>query len=258
MEGGMERWILVAATLFAAAGGFRGIMSLRHGERNRWTVLWMAGAFILQLAFLSLRGEERGACPLGDWGERLVYLSWSLTLFYLLIGPPYRLSLLGVFTAPVVVLFQAAALLPGMLDASPVRVPHTNPWGETHSATSVMGYGAFALAAVAAVMFLKLDKQLKDHRLKGGLFRHLPPARELLVSIERLLWLGFVLLTIGIVAGLMMPRSGFTGHFVAALAVWVAYAMLLGMKRMRGLTGRKISFSAVALFVMSLLVFAFV
>ncbi len=258
MEGGMERWMLLAATLLATAGGVWGIVSIRHGDRNRWTVLWMIGAFLFQLAFLSIRGEMRGACPLGDWGERLAFLSWSLTLFYILVGPAYRISLLGVFTAPVVVLFQVIALIPGVLVKSPARVLNTNAWGETHSATSVLGYGAFALAAVAGIMFLVLDHQLKEHHLKGGLFKHLPPARELLISVERLLWLGLGLLTVGIIAGFMMPNKGFNSHFLAALAVWAAYAMLLVMKRVRGLTGRRISSTAVVLFVMSLLVFAFV
>jgi ABC-type uncharacterized transport system permease subunit len=255
---GMERWMLLAATLLAAAGGARGIISVRHGERHRRTLLWMVAAFICQLAFLSIRGEVRGACPLGDWGERLAFLSWSLTLFYILVGPAYRISLLGVFTAPVVVIFQAIALIPGILTQNPARAQNTSAWGETHAATSVLGYGAFALAAVAGIMFLVLDRQLKEHHLNGGLFKNLPPVRELLISIERLLWLGLGLLTVGIVAGFLMPHHGLNGHFIAALAVWAAYATLLSMKRVRGLTGRRISFTAVVLFVMSLLVFAFV
>jgi ABC-type uncharacterized transport system permease subunit len=254
----MERWMLLAATLLALAGGVWGIVSIRHGDRNRWTVLWMIGAFLFQLGFLTLRGQMRGACPLGDWGERLAYLSWSLTLFYILVGPAYRISLLGVFTAPVVVIFQGIALIPGMLHPSPTRVLNTTAWGETHSATSVLSYGAFALAAVAGIMFLVLDRQLKEHHLKGGLFKNLPAARELLISVERLLWLGLGLLTIGIIAGILMPHNGLNGHFIAALAVWAAYAALLVMKRVRGLTGRRISSASVVLFVMSLLVFAFV
>lgn len=250
--------MLLAATLLATAGGVWGIVSVRHGDRNRWTVLWMIGAFVFQLAFLTIRGQMRGACPLGDWGERLAYLSWSLTFFYILVGPAYRISLLGVFTAPVVVIFQTIALIPGMLHSSPIRVQNTTPWGETHSATAVLSYGAFALAAVAGIMFMVLDRQLKIQHLKGGLFRNLPPARELLISVERLLWLGLGLLTIGVIAGLLMPHKGLNGHFIAALAVWASYAVLLIMKRVRGMTGRKISSAAVVLFVMSLLVFAFV
>lgn len=254
----MERWMLWAATFLAAVGGVWGIISVRHGDRNRWTVFWMIGAFVFQLAFLSIRGEARGACPLGDWGERLAFLAWSLTLFYILVGPAYRISLLGVFTAPVVVIFQIIAMIPGVLTASPARSVNTTAWGETHAATSVLGYGAFALAAVAGVMFLVLDRQLKEHHLEGGLFKNLPPVRELLLSIERLLWLGLILLTVGIVAGFLMPHKGLNGHFIVALAVWAAYAILLAMKRVRGLTGRRISSTAVVLFVMSLLVFAFV
>lgn len=52
-----------------------------------------------------------------------------------------------------------------------------------------------------------LDHQLKEHHLKGGLFRNLPPVPELLVSLERLLWLGMILLTVGVIAGLFMPAG---------------------------------------------------
>jgi ABC-type uncharacterized transport system permease subunit len=256
---GMDRWFLIASTLLAAIGAGWGIWSVRKGTRSPWTVAWMIGVFACQLGFLSVRGEARGACPLRDTGEILAFLAWSLTLFYLLVGPTYRISLLGVFTAPVVFLFQGVALLPGVLTADPQPVAQTNVWGETHSATSVLAYGALALAAVAGVMFLVLDKQLKDHHLKSGLFRNLPPVRELLVSLERLLWLGLVLLTVGIFAGFLMPRSGdATGHLVAALVVWLGYGALLGVKVVRGITGRRLSLLAVGWFVFSLVVFAFV
>jgi ABC-type uncharacterized transport system permease subunit len=255
----MDRWMLVAATLLAAIGAVRGMLSVRHGARSRWTVAWMIGAFVCQLGFLSIRGELRGACPLRDLGEILAFLAWSLTLFYLLVGPAYRISLLGVFTAPVVAIFQTIALLPGFLHSEPQRVVGTNAWGETHSATSVLGYGAFALAAVAGVMFLVLDRQLKEHHLKSGLFRNLPPVRELLTSMQRLLWIGWLLLTLGIIAGFMMPRSASaTGHLAAAVAVWSGYAVLLGIKQIRGLTGKRLSIAALVMFAASLLVFAFV
>jgi ABC-type uncharacterized transport system permease subunit len=255
----MDRWLLLVSTLLAVIGGAWGMASVHRGHRSRWTVFWMLAVLVCQLGFLSLRGQARAACPLADRGEILVFLSWSLTLFYLLVGPAYRISLLGVFTAPVVVVFQSIALMPGVLTANPAKVIGGNPWHETHSATSVLGYGAFALAAVAGVMFLVLDRQLKEHHLKSGLFRNLPPVRELLVSLTRLLWMGGGLLTIGIIAGFMMPHDkSATGHLLAALAVWLGYAALLGVKSVRGLTGRRLSLSAVVLFVLSLGVFAFV
>lgn len=158
------------------------------------------------------------------------------------------------------VLFQVLALLPGGMDYTPERVTGTTFWGETHSAMSVLAYGALALAAVAGIMFLVLDRQLKDHHLKGGLFRNLPPVRELLVSLERLLWAGMFLLTLGIIAGILMPHEtvGAWKHVFIAAGVWGSYIALMVVKRVRGVTGRKFALGAVALFIFSLGVFAFI
>lgn len=255
----MDRWFLLAATLLAVIGGAWGMVSVHRGRRSPWTVVWMVGVLLCQLAFLAHRGQMRGACPLGEHGEVLAFLAWALTLFYLLVGPAYRISLLGVFTAPVVALFQAIALVPGVLSAQPARTPGANAMHELHAATSVLGYGALALAGVAGVMFLTLDRQLKEHHLKSGLFRNLPPVRELLVSLVRLLWIGAALLTVGVLAGILMPHDkNALGHLLAALAVWSGYALLLAVKTVRGLTGRRLSLLAVAMFVLSLGVFAFV
>lgn len=255
----MDRWFLIAATVLAGLAGLRGLLVLQHGRRSRWTVFWMLGVLGCQMGYLAIRGEMRGACPLRSIGEISVFLAWSLTLFYLLVGPVYRISLLGVFTAPVVFLFQGFALLPGRLAADPEKVLNTSFWGETHSALSVLAYGALALAAVAGVMFLVLDRQLKEHHLKSGLFRNLPPVRELLVSLERLLWLGMVLLTAGVIAGVLMPLGkDAVAHLIAAVGVWLGYVVLMVTKRVRGITGRRFALGAVALFVLSLGVFAFV
>ncbi len=255
----MDRWFLIGSTLLAAAAAVRGLMILRHGEKSRWTIVWMAGAFLLQLAYLMVRGELRGACPLRSIAEIAVFLAWSLTLFYLLVGPVYRISLLGVFTAPFVVIFQVLALLPGGLDPAPQRVTETSFWGETHAALSVMAYGGLALAAVAGVMFLVLDRLLKDHHFQGGLFRNLPPVRELLVSMERLLWVGMAVLTMGLIAGFLMPHpEGAWVHVIAAVVIWLAYMALMITKRVRGLAGRSFARGAVLLFVLSLGVFGFI
>lgn len=259
MGRGVDRWFLILATLFAVLGGMTGIFVLKHGRRSRWTVLWMGLAFLGQIGFLWVRGEARGACPLVGSGEILAFLAWSLTMFYLAIGPAYRLSLLGVFTAPLVALFQTLALLPGIWISDPSRVEGTDGWKETHSAMSVLGYGGLGLAAVAAVMFLVLDRKLKGHHLDGGLFHYMPPIRELLTSMRRLLWVGWLMLSVGIVAGFRMEHgSDVHLHLLAALGVWLGYAVLLGVIQFRGLAGRFFALWTLGLFIFSLSVFAFI
>jgi ABC-type uncharacterized transport system permease subunit len=251
----MDRTVLLISTLLALAGAVWGAVTVHRGLRTRWTLGLIAGAFAAQLVFLDLRGEARGACPLRDLGEILVFLAWALTLFYLIVGRSYRLSLVGLFTAPVVVVFQVLALWPGVMTQSPERVAGVDAWREAHAAVSVLAYGAFALAAVTGVMFLVLDHQLKEHHLRSGLFRDLPPVRELLASVKRLLWIGFGLLTVGIVAGFMMPHRGGWSHFIAAVVVWLLYGGLLLVQQWRGITGRKLSMVVVVLFLLSFGVF---
>src|SRR6202051_983362 len=74
--------------------------------------------FIFQTAFLSVRGHALGRCPLTNLFEVFIFLAWSVALIYLLVGPTYRLSLMGAFTAPLVFALQTFALL------APIDVPH--------------------------------------------------------------------------------------------------------------------------------------
>src|SRR6266480_4227488 len=77
----------------------------------RFNFLAVGLGFIFQTAFLSVRGHALGRCPLTNLFEVFVFLAWSVALMYMLVGPLYRLSLMGAFTAPLVVLLQGFALV---------------------------------------------------------------------------------------------------------------------------------------------------
>ena len=202
-----------------------------------------------------MRGEQRGSCPLSDTGEILIFLAWSLSIFYLLVGATYRVSLLGVFTAPVMTVMLGIAAVPGVLSSSPEKAQSVDYWGEMHAALSVLSYGALALGAVAAVMFLVLNRQLKEGQVNSGLFRNIAPVHTLMNSMVRLTLVGEVFLTVGIFCGLKMQVEA-GAHLYVAAAVWGSYVLLLGVWYVRGLTPKRISLLIVTLFVASLSVFA--
>src|ERR1051326_8548531 len=131
------------------------IVELRAGvfRRVRFNFFAIGVGFIFQTAFLSIRGHALGRCPLTNLFEVFIFLGWSLALMYVVVGPLYRLSLMGAFTAPLVVLLQAFALIAPIDIRHPVRVP-ANPWLEFHASISIVAYGAFALACIAGVMYL--------------------------------------------------------------------------------------------------------
>ncbi len=112
---------------------------------------------------------------------------------------------MGAFTAPLVLVIQAFALL------APIDRPHppkmaVNPWLEFHASMSIVAYGAFALACIAGLMYLLQERQLKTHQLHS-VFSHLPPLIELYAAIVRLLWVGLALYTAGLGERLFHGRT---------------------------------------------------
>ncbi|MDQ3623017.1 MAG: hypothetical protein M3463_11080, partial [Verrucomicrobiota bacterium] len=109
----MDRLLLLIST-FCFLFGFAYTMyalGARVYHPSRLNFFAILAGFVFQTAFLYQRGQQVGRCPITSHFEFLVFLSWSMVLFYLLIGPTYRLSLLGAFTSPLVFVFQALALL---------------------------------------------------------------------------------------------------------------------------------------------------
>jgi ABC-type uncharacterized transport system permease subunit len=223
----MDRILLAASTLcflfgFAYTMYALGARTYRHSRFNFFSILT---GFGLQTASLYERGQMVGRCPLTNIYEILVFLCWSMVIFYLIIGPAYRLSLLGFFTSPLVFVIQVVALLlPGM---APVRSVGTiDRWLELHAALSVVSYGAFALACVAGLMYLAQERQLKTHHIRS-IFFHLPPIHDLAVANNRLILAGFCLFTGGLAAGFTHGLGHVTLLLYVSYGIWALYGAIL-------------------------------
>ena len=249
---------LLAAAVLSGLAGLIGVRAvLTENKKNRLTLVFMLLSFACQLFWLGLRGELRAGCPLLDGGEILVFLAWSVSLFYFIVGSTYRVTLLGMFSAPVVSLMLFVSLVPGMLDADPQPIKNVDYWAEMHSAVSVLSYGALALGMISAVMFLVLDKRLKNQNMDSGLFKKLPPVPTLIGSIIRLTVIGVCFLTLGLACGFKMELSeAGKVHLYAGAGVWLVYILTLGVWFIRGMAPRKMSLTMVVLFLASLSVFA--
>jgi len=245
----MDRLPLILSTLCFLLGFAATLASLKSGHYRprRFNLAMMGAGFLLQTAFLSGRGRAIGHCPLTNLFEVLVFLSWSIALFYLLIGPAYRLSLLGMFTEPLLFLIQTVALLAPVDTPHPALFPPHSPWLEFHAAVSMIAYGAFAMAGVAGVMYLAQERQLKTHRL-GAIFFQMPPITDLAKANMRLLWSGLLLLTLGQAAAAAIHVKVGPGVAIWGVAMWVSYLWLLLARR---LGPRRVAIFSVTAFVLS-------
>ena len=237
----MDRVFLIISTICFVAAVVRTGVALRAGvfRPGRFNFLAIGLGFIFQTAFLSVRGHELGRCPLTNLFEVFIFLAWSVALIYMLVGPAYRLSLMGAFTAPLVVVLQGFALMAPIDVRHPVKLP-ANPSLEFHASVSLIAYGAFALACIAGIMYLIQERQLKTHHLRS-IFYHLPPLTDLFAAITGLLWWGFVLYTVGIASGFFTGRPLPRVQVVAAIGVWLLYAAILQGRYLRRIAPRRVA-----------------
>jgi ABC-type uncharacterized transport system permease subunit len=229
-------------TLFALGAG--------RFQPGRFNFIAMAIGAAGQGWYLAMRGAAEHSCPIGNLSEILIFLSWSIALIYLVIGPSYRLSLMGAFTAPLVLVLQIIALLlPETRRIAPVT---SNPWVETHAAVSLVAYGAFGLACVAGLMFLIQEGELKSRR-PAPIFHYLPPISALSSAILRLIWIGFSLLTMSFAAGLLAHLAVANAKFGFSTLIWALYAIILIGAKAGWLAGRRFAVAVSLTFLIALL-----
>lgn len=251
----MDKLLLALSTLCFLGGFLYAIVALRSGTHSptRTNLFVIGFGFLFQCGFLHLRGQMHGRCPVTNGAEILVFLSWATVLLYFLLGRTFRLSLLGVFTSPMVFVFQSVALLQLLTgDPGPKPVDTVDPMQEFHIAVSLLAYGSFALAGIAGIMYFVQDRQLKSRHL-GTLFHNLPPIRYLVDALKRLLGFGLVLLTAGIVSAFLMSEKTDPLHAFAPVILWVVYATLLGLHLCKWIGPRKFAAGAIVAAILSLL-----
>ena len=249
----MDRLLLIFATLAFVGGLVHAVVSLRAGtwRENRWHWVPMAVGLVFQTAFLYLRGQQHGRCPLTNLFEVFIFIGWCIVLLYFLVGATYRLSLLGVFTAPMIALLQALSLVSSLDKSVPALRGPPNPWLEIHAAVSLMAYAAFALACITGVMYLVQARLLKKHRIHS-LFYQLPPIHELAKAIQRLAVLGTLLLSAGLAASIPLHLPVSSPKLVFAWVVWGLYLGINVIMWARMLSARQTAWLAVVGFVVPL------
>ena len=249
----MDRLLLALSTLAFVGALVHAVRALRAGtwRESKAHCVPMALGLVLQTGFLYLRGEMHGRCPLTNLFEVFIFIGWSMVLLYFLVGTTYRLSLLGMFTAPMVALLQTLALLSPLDDSFTVGRSLPNPWLEIHAAVSLIAYAAFALACVTGVMYLVQERLLKRHRIHS-LFFQLPPIHELARAIHKLVQLGLLLLTLGLAAAWPLDIPISNPKMIFTWCVWGLYAVIAIIMWRHMMSARQTAWLAVVGFLLPL------
>jgi ABC-type uncharacterized transport system permease subunit len=199
-------------------------------------------AAVLHIGFLAADWAVAGNLPIGDIHRMLSLASLLIVLAYLIASTRYRITVLGGFITPVTLLFLFGASLGRSVEHVPQEV--RSILLPVHISVNVLGVVAFTLAFATALAYLIQEALLRRKQL-GGLFQRLP-ALDVLDSLGfRLITIGFPLLTVGIVTGglwavrLNPGEAAITTGQAFALAAWVVFAAVLGLRVAAGWRGRR-------------------
>jgi len=237
------------------------IFLFRKGFRkdDRVNYLLLLAAFLFHTTAMFKRGFSLSRCPIHNLYEATIFITWTMVAAYLALGVWQRLRFLGAFASPLFLAIGIFALMPD-LDKPGAELEVSVAWLSMHVALFVLSYGAFGLSAVAGLMFLTQERDLKIHKLRAVLSK-MPPIQRLETVTWRLLLAGFGLLT----GALLVSMAGFkkfTGNYVTgdpkiiwALLVWTIYLGLVLMRWKFSQTGRRFAWGAVAGFVFVILTF---
>lgn len=151
-----------------------------------------------------------------------------LTATLLLLTSLYRpLENLGVVLLPV------AALTIALMFAYSTNgvILNRSSWQlDLHVLISVIAYSVLGLAALQAILLAVQDHQLRNHKL-GGILRVLPPLRSMEVVLMQLIGVGFALLTLALVTGVLFLEDIFAQHLVhktvLSIIAWAVFGVLL-------------------------------
>lgn len=251
-------WLWLAAACYLAGAALGTLSLLRERKHSRAVMyLTLAAGYAFQTFGLYLRGMAVKGCPLGNTFELLQFTAWSAATLYLVVGPAFRLSLLGYGTALLSAGLSLGGLLVPALDAAKrVHIFGGNAWIEFHAALALFSYGVFGLLALVAGMYWLRDYGLRNKRV-GGAYVFLPSIRDLDHIGLRLLFAGVVLLAASLAVGsvwwLREPASVNLIKLLATIGVFVAYALALVLRLSRRLVGRRWALACALLFIAALL-----
>ncbi len=204
----------------------------------------LLGSVILHVAFFGLRYFQVQRFPLASLPEVLSGVALAIAAVYLYVERIQKSRATGVFLVSMAALLQLAAstLLPHMPPAPPSVLSSSSLW-MLHTLSVVVGYSAFFVGAIYALMFLLLYRALRQKRF-GLIFERLPSLDVLASMGIGASLLGLVAFTLVIVLGAVMSFGVFPGFyfdpkFISAVLVWLVYAGAVGSYFVLGWRGAR-------------------
>ena len=237
-------WLRVAAA-FYSLGLLHSILTLVRRREHLFRVA--LGAFSLGSVFHFVSIVEEGIasnrCPIANFYETLSMCAFLVVIVYLGVYLRYKLESLSVFIFPLVFVMALVATFGNPVTAfsSPIV---RNAWLTVHIVLVLLGYATLLLTAVASVLYLFQERELKRKKPNKFYYR-LPPLGTLDELISKFMGVGFVLITLAVIAGSTWAFLSLQGDWIRqpkiaiSFFTWGTYLAMVCLRVTAGWRGRK-------------------
>jgi HemX protein len=257
-----DRHCFLLAVVFYGLSALYSVFLWRKGFRrdDRVNYLLLLAAFGLNTVAMLLRGFNFKECPVNNLYEATTFIAWTIVAVYLVIGLSHRLRFLGAFASHILFFIGVFALMPALDPPHRPQPDFSNGLASLHAALILLGFGAFGLSAVAALMFLTQEHDLKFHQLRA-ISSLLPPIERLERVMNALLLGGIFLLTTGLAFSPFLLKQKYGVYLKNdplldySIFIWLFYLVLVVARWRFGQFGRRFAWSALGSFVFILLTF---
>jgi ABC-type uncharacterized transport system permease subunit len=236
--------------LYVLAAALYGLLAF-HFWRTRWRArpsaavpapAWERGAVLAPLALHTLLLYESLFNPEAlrfGFGYALSVMLWLAVVIYWVESLVLRVDGMQALVLP---LAAVSVVLPAIFPGFEVSAPGTLAF-RLHLILAMVAYSLFTIAAVQALMMAILERRLHAGAMSGP-FASLPPLLTLERTLFRILWIGFIILSLTLVSGIVFSEQlfgkplRFEHKSLFAILSWVIFGALLVGRHFYGWRGR--------------------
>lgn len=184
------------------------------------------------------------------FANMLSTILWVSVIAYWLVNRRMVFDSLRVLMLPVA---AVAAVLPSFFPGVIISLDGRSPWFLWHIIVSMLAYSVLTIAAFHAILMLLQEarlhpKMIKNTQAKSGRFAQMLDRLPALLTMERLLFrligVGFVLLTLTVLSGIVFSEQLFGAvvkwdhKTIFSLLSWIVFGALLIGRKWRGWRGK--------------------
>jgi len=264
----MASTLLVIALTFYLGGVLYSffVFATKADRPARELLALAAVGFITHTLAIVADWGRLGVFPVNNPKEVSSFIGWAIVAYYLVMRRRYQARALPAFILPLAYLFTLVSLLipeksaplSAALESAITANLVTRIIHPVHITLVIFSYAAFVVTFVCGVMYLVQEHELKAKHF-GAAFQRLPALNTCDEIGYRSLTVGFVLLTLGVVTGIVWnnQRDGRYWHNdpkeVMALVTWLVYLFIMHYRLTADWRGRRVAWLSIAGFVVVML-----